>query len=299
MKKRPNKRPAIDAPPEGELELVHEYDRRHYQQDFRDARAGRAVAASGGLDAKGRFVGCNGWDKSRGKCNRFLLGWHRRAGKDREGMELIHEESLERVGAYWHLYPLQVQAEKAIWNGVDPATGTRLIDLVFPSAMVDYSNDQKLFRRFKNGSTYQLIGSDRYDTNVGAGPVGLLVSEWALCDPAAWAYMMPMLVENGGWVAFIGTYRGRNHLYQMVQKLRLDPAWYVDVRTIDMTRRLNGEPVVSPADVEQERNALVALYGRTRADAMIREEFYMDPMAAAPGSVYGASMARMLAEARA
>lgn len=278
---------------------MHEYDRRHYQQDFSDARAGRNVAASGGLDAKGRFVGCNGWDRERGKCTRFLLAWHRRAGKDREGMELIREESLARVGAYWHLYPMQVQAKKAIWNGVDPGTGTRLMDLVFPPEMVESTDNQELFKRFRNGSTYQLIGSDNYNRNVGAGPVGLLVSEWALCDPAAWAYVSPMLIENGGWAAFISTYRGRNHMWNMVQKLRLDPRWYVDVRTIDMTRRLNGERVVSAANVEEERASYVALYGRTRADALIREEYYCDPMASLPGSVYGASVANMLAERRA
>lgn len=298
-KPRKPKNVVIDAPPEAELELVHEYDRRHYQQDFRDARAGRTVKPSGGLDAKGRFVGCNGWDKDRGKCDRFLLGWHRRAGKDREGLELIHEESLTTVGSYWHLYPLQVQAERAIWNGVDPATKTRLMDLVFPPAMVADTKDQKLFKRFKNGSTYQLCGSDNYDRLVGAGPVGVLFTEWALCDPRAWAYVMPMLVENGGWAAFISTYRGRNHMFQMVQKLRLDPRWYVDVRTIEMTQRLNGLPVVSAADVEEERASLIAIHGRTRADALIREEFYCDPMASLPGSVYGGSVARMLAESRA
>ena len=156
-----------------------------------------------------------------------------------------------------------------------------------------------LFKRFKNGNTYQLCGSDNYNRLVGAGPVGVLISEWALCDPAAWGYIAPMLAENGGWVAFISTYRGRNHMYQMVQKLRLNPRWYVDVRTIEMTRRANGEPVISAERVEQDRAAYIALYGRTRADALIREEYFCDPMAALPGSVYGGSVANMLAEGRA
>lgn len=288
------------APPEPELEELpeHEYDRRHYQEDFHRARKGLDVQSSGEL-INGRFVGCNGWDSARGPCTRFLLAWHRRAGKDREGLELVREEAQLRVGSYWHLYPLQVQAERAIWNGVDPQTQTRLMDLVFPPATVEASNDQKLFKRFKNASTYQLCGSDNYDRLVGSNVLGCLFSEWALCDPRAWAYIMPILAENGGWAAFISTYRSRNHMYQMVQKLRLDPRWYVDVRTIDMTRRLNGNRVVAPEDVEAERSSLVAMHGRTRADAMIREEFYCDPMAALPGSVYGGAMANMLAEGRA
>lgn len=283
---------ADDIPPQ-------EYDRRHYQDELWSAWHGRTVAPSGGVDSKGRFVGCNGWDKSRGRCDRMLAIWHRRGGKDRTGMEMIREDCETRIGSYWHLYPMQVQAERAIWNGVDPQTKTRLLDLVFPPVMRADVNNQKLFMRFKSESTYQLCGSDHYDRLVGSNVLGVLFSEWALCDPRAWAYIMPILVENGGWAAFITTYRGRNHAYQMAQKLRLDPRWYVDVRTIDMTRRANGRPVVAPEDVEAERSSLVAMHGRNRADAMIREEFYCDPMAAAPGSVYGGSMAAMLAEGRA
>lgn len=291
---------AIPPPaPEPEEIPPQEFDARHYQRDFFNAREGLDVPQTGGLDAKGRFVGCNGWDSKRGACDRFLLPWHRRAGKDRTGLELIREESQKRVGSYWHLYPLQVQAKRAIWNGVDPQTETRLLDLVFPPAMRQDENSQDLFFRFRNGSTYQLCGSDNYDRLVGSNVVGVLLGEWALCDPRAWAYILPILLENGGWAAFIYTYRGRNHAYQMAQKLRHDPRWYVDVRTINMTRRANGAPVVSAADVEAERTSLVAMHGRTRADAMIREEFYMDPMAALPGSVYGGSMSALIAEGRA
>lgn len=284
-------------PPE-ELE-EHVYDRRHYQQDLWNARHGITVPASGGLNAKNQFVGCNGWDAARGPCGRFLAIWHRRAGKDREGLELIREESLASVGSYWHLYPLQVQAKRAIWNGVDNATSTRLLELVFPEATRKETNNQDLFIRFTNESTYQLCGSDAYDRLVGSNPRGVLFSEWALCDPRAWAYIMPILVENGGWAAFITTYRGRNHAYQMAQKLRLSLDWYVDVRPIDMTRRANGNRVITTKDVEAERDSLVAMHGAARAHAMIREEMYCDPMAALPGSVYGSSVANMLAERRA
>jgi phage terminase large subunit len=287
-----------DPPEEDELP-PQEFDARRYQQDIFDARHGLSVAPTGGLDTKGRFVGCNGWDESRGRCDRFLCVWHRRAGKDRTGLELVREEAELRVGSYWHLYPMQVQAKRAIWNGVDPQTQTRLLELVFPLAMRKQTNDQDLFIRFKNESTYQLCGSDNYDRLVGSNVLGVLFSEWALCDPRAWAYILPILLENGGWAAFITTYRGRNHAYQMAQKLRLDPRWYVDVRTIDMTRRANENRVVTAADVEAERSSLIAMHGRARADAMIREEFYCDPMAALPGAVYGSSVATMLAEGRA
>lgn len=293
-KARTKKRTAALAPiPE------QSWEPRHYQSDVRAARQGLTVPASGPGHTPAGFLGCNGWEESRGPCDRFMLIWHRRAGKDREGLELIREEADHRVGSYWHLYPLHVQAKRAIWNGVDPGTGTRLLDLVFPPVMRADTDERDMFYRFRNGSTYQLLGSDYYDRLVGSNVLGVLFSEWALCDPRAWPYIMPILLENGGFAAFITTYRGRNHAFQMVKNLSLSKDWYVDVRDITRTARADGSPVVSPTDVEKERESLIALHGRARADALIQEEFFCNPMASLPGSVYGRSVAAMLAEGRA
>ena len=265
---------------------------RHYQADVWTARAGGDVP---------RTATCNGWSSERGACDRFLTVWHRRAGKDRTGLELIRDEADKNVGSYWHLFPLAVQAKRAIWNGTDPGSGQRLLELVFPSAMVEYSNDTEMFKRFVNGSTYQLCGSDRYDSLVGSNVRGVLFSEWALCDPRAWPYIMPILAENGGWAAFITTLRGKNHAYQMLRQLFAEPNWYVDVRTIEHTRRDTGAPVVSSADVESERASLLPIYhnNATRVEALIREEFYCEATASAAGAIYGAQVAQMQHEGRA
>jgi len=289
--KRPKKKPpALPAiPPQA-------WGPRDYQRCIFDARSGLYVPPRGGPDVT--LGGSNGWAAGEA-CDRFLLIWHRRGGKDRTGLELVRKEADERVGSYWHLYPLHIQAERAIWNGVDPQTKTRLLELVFPLAMRAEVENRNMFMRFRNGSTYQLLGSDKYDRLVGSNVLGVLFSEWALCDPRAWPYIMPILLENGGWAAFITTYRGRNHAYQMVKRLAPSKDWYVDVRTIRDTTRADGTPVVSMVDVEAERESLIALHGAARADALIQEEFFCNPMASLPGSVYGKAVASMLAEGRA
>lgn len=265
---------------------------RHYQADVRTARAGGDVNSS---------ATCSGWSCDKGSCDRFLLIWHRRAGKDRSGLELIRDEVEKNVGAYWHLYPLATQARKAIWNGVDPESGQRLLDMIFPPAMVEYSNETDMFRRFTNGSTYQLAGSDRYDSLVGSNVRGALFSEWALNDPRAWPYIMPILVENGGWAAFITTLRGKNHAYGMLRQLMGARKWYVDVRTIETTRRADGSPVVSADDVDEERRSLLPIYhnNETRVNALIREEFYCEPTTSSAGAIYGKQIAAMQSEGRA
>lgn len=221
---------------------------------------------------------------------RFFLVWHRRAGKDVFGLDFARERAHERVAAYWHLFPFHVQARRAIWKGIDSRTGERFIDRAFPEAIREHTNDTEMSIMFKNGSTWQMLGSDNYDRLVGANPGGVLFSEWALCDSAAWDYVRPILVENKGWAMFITTFRARNHAYRMYQALKGNPNWYVDLRTINDTCRNDGSPIVTPEDVEKE-----IAEGMSRS--LAQQEFYCDPDAANTGTVFAKQYNRLMAMA--
>lgn len=223
------------------------------------------------------------WDAWDAGTRRFLEIWHRRAGKDRTGQEFIRDRSQERPANYWHMFPLYAQARRAIWNGINPHTGKPILEETFPLHERAATDNVNMRIELEWGATYQLLGSDKFDHLVGSPPAGVVFSEWALCNPAAWSYIRPILVENDGWAMFITTYRGRNHAYQMVQKLKDNPRWHVSVLTVDDTTRVDGSPVITPEDVQREREE-----GMT--ERMIRQEFYCDPMAALAGSIYGASM---------
>lgn len=218
---------------------------------------------------------------------RFFLAWHRRAGKDVFGLDFGRERSQERIGSYWHLFPFHVQARRAIWKGIDARTGERFIDRAFPESMRDHTNDTEMSITFKNGSTWQMLGSDNYDRLVGANPAGVIFSEYALCDPAAWDYIRPILVENKGWAMFITTFRARNHAWRMYETLRSNPNWYVDLRTINDTCRNDGSPIVTPEDVEKE-----IVEGMSRS--LAQQEFYCDPDAANTGTIFGRQYQRLL-----
>lgn len=218
---------------------------------------------------------------------RFFLGWHRRAGKDVFGLDFGRERSQERIGSYWHLFPFHVQARRAIWKGIDARTGERFIDRAFPENMRETTNDAEMSITFKNGSSWQMLGSDNYDRLVGANPAGVIFSEFALCDPAAWDYIRPILVENKGWAMFITTFRGRNHAYRMFESLKGNPNWYVDLRTIDDTCRNDGSPIVTPADVEKE-----IAEGMSRA--LAEQEFYCNPDAANVGAIFAKQHAELM-----
>src|ERR1700748_3432508 len=141
--------------------------------------------------------------------------WHRRSGKDDVCLHWAAIAAHQRVATYWHMLPEFGQGRKAIWTAVNPNTGRRRIDEAFPHELRANTNEQEMFIRFKCGSTWQVVGSDRFDAAVGSPPAGITFSEWALSNPAAWAYLAPILVENGGWAIFITTSRGRNHAKTM------------------------------------------------------------------------------------
>ena len=103
--------------------------------------------------------------------------------------------------------------------------------------------------RLKNGSLFQLIGSDNIDSIVGTNPVGCVFSEYAIQDPQGWDYIRPILRENKGWVLFPYTPRGKNHGYDMFHMAQNNPDWYCSKLTIEDTG------VMSHKDIDEERRA--------------------------------------------
>lgn len=194
---------------------------------------------------------------------------------------------MERVGPYWHMLPQANQARKAIWDAVNPRTGRRRIDDAFPEAIRDSTRGTDMFIRFKNGSTWQVVGSDNYDALVGSPPVGVIFSEYALADPQAWAMLRPILAENGGWAVFISTTRGRNHFHKLVEFAKKEAGWYGETLTVEDTGAI---PI---SVIEQEKRELVAERGEQEAAAIIAQEYFCDADASIPGSYYGALMERL------
>ena len=75
---------------------------------------------------------------------------------------------IDKPATYWHMLPAYSQGRKAIWSAVNPHTGKRRIDEAFPHELRANTNESEMFIRLKNGSTWQVVGSDRYDAAVGS-----------------------------------------------------------------------------------------------------------------------------------
>ena len=221
---------------------------------------------------------------------------HRRWGKDEIVLKATNVRMHNRAGTYWHCLPEYSQARKAIWEAVNAHTGKRRIDEAFPLETRARTLNQEMFIELHNGSTWQCIGSDRYDATVGAGPVFIAYSEWALANPSAWGYHRPMLEENGGGAAFITTPRGRNHaqaIYlrfkEMAQK---NPRYYAEISSILETKAM------TPEQLDETLMEYIALYGEDVGRAQYEQEYLCSFNAAILGAFYAREMVAVRNEGR-
>jgi len=232
----------------------------------------------------------NAWLKDDIK--RVIGIWHRRAGKDDVCLHGTCIKAHERVANYWHCLPEYAQARKAIWDAVNPHTGKRRIDEAFPEELRAGQNDQEMKIKFKNGSTWQVIGSDRYNALVGAGVAGVTFSEWALANPSAWAYIRPMVVENEGWAAFITTPRGKNHAFTMYDRGVTRPNWFSQLLDVYATGAVSKEALVEALEEYKD------LYGEDFGTAIFEQEYECSFTAAIMGAFYAVEMRRVREEGR-
>lgn len=223
---------------------------------------------------------------------RAIAIWHRRSGKDDVALHRMAVAMHERVGTYWHLLPEAAQARKAIWDAVNPMTGKRRIDEAFPEAIRNTTRDNEMFMRLANASTYQVVGSDNFNSLVGSPPIGVVFSEWALANPSAWAYLRPILAENGGWALFITTPRGKNHAHRMLQAARGNDAWFTEVLPATRT------DVFTPEQLREEREGYMKDYGEAVGLALYEQEFECSFEAPVVGAVYAAELRKLRDEGR-
>lgn len=221
------------------------------------------------------------WEALHAGRTRVDVVAHRRWGKDEVALHWAAWAAHNRVGGYWHLLPEASQGRKAIWDAVNPHTGRRRIEEAFPPEMKPTLKDSDMKVEFGNGSTWQVAGSDNYDSLVGASVAGVVLSEWSLAKPDAWTYLRPILAENGGWALFLWTPRGRNHATRAYESRAKDPEWFCVKAPASET------DVFTPQDLEREKAELVAETGSAEEGAArFATEYLVDFDAAAPGAYY-------------
>jgi phage terminase large subunit len=203
----------------------------------------------------------------------------RRAGKDMTAFQLCIRQCIKKVCTIYYIFPTYSQGKKILFDAVD-SNGFRVLDYI-PNELVESKNAQEMKIRFKNGSLFQVIGSDNYDSLVGTNPYGIVFSEWALQNPFVYSILRPILAYNGGWCLFITTPRGKNHVFEMYQIALLSPDWFVYRLTIEDTNH------ISLAEIEKDRQ------DGTMSDDLIMQEYYCSFDMGVEGAYYAKYLDKM------
>ena len=210
------------------------------------------------------------WYRKGGK-SAFCV-WHRKAGKDRAATFIESELAWERTGLYWHALPKYEDARKVIWDAIT-SDGKRLIDVNFPAPMIKRRLDHDMKIELHNGSIWQPVGADNFDSLVGAFPVHVTYSEFPIMAPMARNYLRPALAMNNGTELIIGTPRGYNHAHTLWLHAKQSPDWYTDTQTWRDTG------VFTDKTIAEER--------ATMPEELFRQEYECDWSAANVGSIFG------------
>ena len=236
----------------------------------------------------------------RAGCKRFVQVLHRRAGKDRSWLAITFEAALERVGVYYHVFPSLNQGRRDLWDNIvlDSSVGkensVKMMSM-FPPEFVSNVNETEMQVTLINGSIWQIMGADSREAIErlrGANPLGVVFSEYSFMLEGAWNTLEPVLVENGGWAAFIYTPKDETHGFTLYNYARQNEAWFCELLTIAETRRdaegENNELVIREADIDELRK-------RGVREEDIQREYYCSFKGFLHGTIYGdlVALARM------
>ena len=225
-------------------------------------------------------------------CKRFVSVWHRRAGKDRTWLAITLLAAMERVGVYFHIFPSLNQGRRDLWDNVVHETvdgverPLKILDM-FPPELIASVNQTEMQIRFTNGSIWQIMGADSTEAVErlrGPNPVGLVFSEYAFMQEAAWTTLAPVLAQNHGWAAFAYTPKDEGHGKTLYDYAKDAPDWFCQLLTVDDTRQdaqgESGAPVIETAEIEAYRRQ-----GQREED--LQREYYCAFTGYLHGTIYG------------
>lgn len=135
-------------------------------------------------------------------------------------------------------------------------------------------NESELRIDYPNGARIQLFGADNADALRGMFFDLVVADEYGDWKPSVWAYVIrPALADRQGRAIIIGTPKGRNQFFDVLEHAKKSPDWLV----LTITAATSG---ILP------ESELTALRSELTEDAW-RQEMECDFDAALPGAIFG------------
>ncbi len=170
-----------------------------------------------------------------------ILVWHRQSGKTTLAITELIKKCITEPGVYLYVAPEKSQAKNIIWK--DPTVLFKYL----PNEVIRKKNEVELTIYFKKtikdqpASVFYVEGADNIDRLRGLKPRGIILDEYDQMDPSIWTeVLLPAINQSNGWIIFIGTFKGKANLYNLLTKLKdpetgeLTPLWdFTEAKRID------------------------------------------------------------------
>jgi Terminase large subunit, T4likevirus-type, N-terminal len=141
----------------------------------------------------------------------------RRFGKTYLALTELVQAAWGRGRLAWYVAPTYKQAKRIAWKPLKELTR---------SYWAARPNETDLRIELTSGGTICLRGADNYDSLRGDGLDFLVLDEYASIAREAWTEVLrPALADKQGRALFIGTPRGFNHFYELVESAETQPDW--------------------------------------------------------------------------
>jgi hypothetical protein len=204
-----------------------------------------------------------------------LLVCHRRFGKTVFAInELIKQavKNTQKMPRYAYVAPYYKQAKQIAWDYLKDFTRP------IPGIKV---NESELRVDFPWGARIQLFGADSPDSMRGLYLDAVVLDEYADMSPRIFSEVLrPALSDREGSAIFIGSAKGGTPFYDLWERVKDEPDWFVKVYKASETG------VISTAELEDARKV------------MDEDEFAQEYECSWTASIKGAYYGKQLADAQ-
>jgi hypothetical protein len=199
-------------------------------------------------------------DTLHAELKRFnVLVCHRRFGKTVFSVNELIDKGLRnplRNAQYAYVAPNYGQAKRVAWDMFKEFTRN------IPGVKVNEAELRIDIERDGSGNRvrFMLLGAENPGSLRGIYLDGCVLDEYAEMDPTIWAQVIrPALADRRGWAIFIGTPKGQNHFYDILEIAKKNPMDWHSVTYKASQTKLVATPelkaakaVMAPEEYDQE-----------------------------------------------
>lgn len=186
-------------------------------------------------------------------------------------------QELLRNRKYGHILPTLTQARAVAWGPLK----------YYAAGVTGHKpNEQDMSITYPNGNVVRLFGADNPDALRGHAFSGVSFDEYSQQPPNIFGEVISKaLADHLGYAVFIGTIKGKNHLWRTYQAGKGDPAWFALWQDVDATLSSeDGATIMAIRRAMQDDLDLIAKGLMTQEE--FDQEWYLSETAAIKGAYY-------------